>query len=244
MRIVGQYSTSISRLTLFSTSDLVDQIQRLQTQLDELSSQFSGPDDTTTTSSSLAKPKDPALSSDFSAATSRPRRSQQPRSSSLRKQAQSHSPSPKSVRFRDNPSSAAAGATEEEDEASRAALFDRPYRDDPSRNPGYADQPELDNQQIHTFHKTVMREQDDQLDVLGQSIRRQRDLSVQMGTELDEQGLLLHDVEGGVDRHQSTLDRAKGRLGKVSRGAKNNWSWVTIGILIVLLVLLILLLKT
>jgi len=89
-----------------------------------------------------------------------------------------------------------------------------------------------------------MQDQDGQLDVLGQSVRRQRDLSIQMGTELDEQGVLLQDVEGGVDRHQGTLDRARGRLGRVSRSAKDNWSWVTIGILMMILILLIVLLKS
>lgn len=86
-------------------------------------------------------------------------------------------------------------------------------------------------------------EQDDQLDRLGESVGRQRDLSIQMGTELDEHVGMLDDIDEGVDRHQGTLDRARKRLGTVSRRAKDNWSWLTIGILILVLVLLILVLK-
>ena len=230
---------------MVSISDLSDQIQRLQSQHDDLSTQFHGPD-YVSTSSTLTKPNDASLAPDFSAATSRPMRKPQPRSSSLRKKPRSQSPTPKSVRFRDNPSSTTGNQEDAADAANRSALFDRPYRDDPSGNQGYsdADQPELSNQQIHDYHKQVMQDQDGQLDVLGQSVRRQRDLSIQMGTELDEQGVLLQDVEGGVDRHQGTLDRARGRLGRVSRSAKDNWSWVTIGILMMILILLIVLLKS
>lgn len=84
----------------------------------------------------------------------------------------------------------------------------------------------------------MLRDQDAQLDVLGASIGRQRVLGIQMGSELDEQNEMLMDVEAGVDRHQGTLDRARDRLGKVARKAKDNWSWVTIAILVLILVLL------
>ncbi|KAF4552444.1 Syntaxin-like protein 4 [Elsinoe fawcettii] len=213
-------------------SDLESQISRLQSQYDELEADFSSssPSDTTKT------PNDPALEQDFAAAQSRP---QGARSSSLRKAAKS--PGSKAVRFRDNPSAEEEPYRDDvADDANRAALFDnKPYSDEPSG----PDQENMDNQQIHTYHKQVLRDQDDQLDRLGASIGRQRDLSIQMGNELDDQAVLLDDVDQAVDRHQGTLDRAKGRLNKISRGAKDNWSWVTIGCLILILVLLIVLLK-
>jgi syntaxin 8 len=101
----------------------------------------------------------------------------------------------------------------------------------------------MDNQQIHEHHKQVFRDQDDQLEVLGQSIGRQRLLGIQMGDELDEQNELLDDVERGVDRHTSTLDRARKRLGNVARKSKANGSWITISILIIILILVIVILK-
>ena len=144
----------------------------------------------------------------------------------------------KSVRFRDAP-----GAEDDaQTTANRAALFSsqqQPYQDEPA----VADQSQQDTQQIHAYHKQALQDQDAQLDVLGQSIGRQRILGIQMGDELDEQGQLLDDVEAGVDRHTSTLDRARKRLGHVARKGKGNWSWVTIGILICVLVLLIVVLK-
>lgn len=204
-----------------TTSDLA----RLRKQFDDLYAQFHG---SAPPSSTLRAPNNSSLQSDFTAAASHPSQSQtQPRRS-------------KSVRFRDNPN---APPEDEDplDTANRAALFSNTerYTDDP---PG-PDQSNLDNQQIHAYHKQVLEEQDQQLDVLGQSIGRQRMLGIQMGDELDEQAELLDDVERGVDRHTSTLERARKRLGKVARKSKDNWSWVTIGILICILVLLIIVLK-
>ena len=205
---------------LGQAEDTNSDLARLRKQYDDLYSQFHGAAPSTADSQ---RPNDPSLASDFQAAQSRPA---QPRRN-------------KSVRFRDDPKSAAPDDPVET--ANRAALFSDPerYRDEPEG----PDQSQLDNQQIHTYHKQVLRDQDDQLDTLGQSIGRQRMLGIQMGNELEEQNELLEDVESGVDRHTTTLDRARKRLGHVARKSKDNWSWVTIGILIVILVLLIIVLK-
>lgn len=149
---------------LEQAGDNDDQAKRLRDQYDDLTSQFRG--FPTTSTSSVNQPNDPSLSSDFAnAKDTRPRIP----SSSFMKRSTGDSPNPsKSVRFRDSPPDA-------EEEANRAALF--PYRDEPEGPP---DQSELDNQQIHTYHKNVIADQDAQLDRLGQSISRQRDLSIQM----------------------------------------------------------------
>ena len=151
---------------LEQSGDDEDQARRLREQFDDLTSQFQGfPGNTTT--STVVQPNDPALSSDFEhAKDTRPRI---PSSSSFMKKSNGDSPNmSKSVRFRDSP-------PDPEEEANRAALF--PYRDEPEDPP---DQSELDNQQVHAYHKQVLRDQDDQLDRLGESIGRQRDLSIQM----------------------------------------------------------------
>jgi len=146
----------------------------------------------------------------------------------------------KSVRFHDNPS-ADDEANDPVAQANRAALWSdqERYRDEPAG----PDQSGMDNQQIHTYHTQRLREQDEDLDTLGQSISRQRVLGMLMGEELDDQNALLDDVESGVDRHSGTLDRARKRLGNVARKSKDNWNWVTVGILICILVLLIILLN-
>jgi syntaxin 8 len=88
-----------------------------------------------------------------------------------------------------------------------------------------------------------MRDQDDQLDRLGASIGRQRELSMQIGDELDGQGVLLDEVEEGVDRHTAQFRRARGRLDRFSQKARENWSLTVIVVLIVILVLLIVITK-
>jgi syntaxin 8 len=206
-----------------------DTALRLRSQYDDLTSQFRG-FPTTSTSSTVNQPNDPSLSSDFAhAKDTRPRI---PSSSSFMKRSAADSPNlSKSVRFTDAP-------PDPEDEANRAALF--PYRDEPE---GPSDQSQLDNQQIHTYHKQVLQEQDDQLDRLGESIGRQRDLSIQIGDELDDHIQMLDDVEVHVDRHQSRLDGARRQLGNVARRARDNKQITVILILIIILVLLIIILR-
>ena len=115
-----------------------------------------------------------------------------------------------------------------------------PYRDEP----GPPDQSQLDNQQIHQYHSQVLRRQDEDLDRLGESIGRQRDLSIQIGNELEDQIGMLDDSEQVMDRHQSRLDDARRQLGNVARRAKDNKQLTVIIILVIVLVLLIIILKS
>ena len=225
------YSALISLLILKdrASKNLQDQATRLRSQYDDLMSQFRG--FPTSSSSTISQPNDPVLKADFAHA-----KELEPQTPSSLKRSKAASPNPsKSVRFTDNPRSP---APDPEDEANRAALF--PYRDDPSGPP---DQGPLDNQQIHEYHKNILRDQDEQLDRLGESIGRQRDLSIQIGDELDEHVQMLDDVEVHVDRHQTRLDGARKRLGTVARKAKDNKQLTIIIILIIILVLLIIILK-
>ncbi|KAE8453502.1 hypothetical protein EG329_010363 [Mollisiaceae sp. DMI_Dod_QoI] len=205
----------------------------LRKQYDDLASQFRG-HPTTSASETLSHPNDPALSDDFAHASDRPRNASS--SSFLKKSLRGASdgpvaPSPKSVRFSDSP-------LVQEEEDARNALF--PYRDDPSGTP---DQSNLDNQQIHAYHTRVMAEQDEALDRLGESIGRQRELSIQIGDELDEHVQMLDETDRHVDRHQSRLDKARKNLGTVARKAKDNMQMTIIVVLIIILVLLIIILK-
>lgn len=152
-----------------------------------------------------------------------------------------HPPS-KSVRFMDNSAAAAAVQEEIDDEEARNRqnLF-RPYRDQPS--PPGPDMSNMDNEQIYLHHDRVMRDQDDQLDRLGESIGRQHQLSIQIGDELDGHVALLDGMDGDVERHQGRLDTARRRLDRFRRKAGENWSMMTIIGLIIILVILIVILK-
>ncbi|KAI4744102.1 putative Syn8 snare [Aureobasidium sp. EXF-12298] len=199
-----------------SVSDLHTQLDKLRKQYEDLNAQFNGH----TTTTSTTTPNDTSLAPDFAAAKSTPTRN-------------------KSVRF-DKPYRDASP-----EDANRGKLFtssssQQPYTDD---EPAVPDQTDMSNQQIHEYHKQVLSDQDAQLDQLSSSIGRQRMLGIQMGDEMADQNVMLDDLESGVDRFQGNLDRARGRLGKVARKAKDNWSWVTIGVLILVLVLLLVILK-
>ncbi|KAI9672030.1 MAG: hypothetical protein M1829_004574 [Trizodia sp. TS-e1964] len=216
-----------------SSSTLKEQETHLHRQYEDLVAQFRG---FPASASSITHPNDPSLSADFARALdSRPRN---PSSSSFLKRsaAGAAANSPKSVRFSDSP--LAAAGFDAEAQATRDALF--PYRDDPDGPP---DQSELTNQQIHSYHKQVMQEQDEQLDRLGESIGRQRELSIQIGDELDSHVQLLDEVDEHVDRHQTRLDGARKRLTTFNKKARDNMQLTIILILIIILVLLIIILK-
>ena len=163
----------------------------------------------------------------------------------------------KSVRFTtDSPSNASPSpppihtpASTVEDGGGVNPLFAARYRDNPAladETEGYRDQvtsQNLSNQQIHAYHDQILRQQDDQLDALGASISRQRELGLRMGDELDDQVALLEEQEGLVDRHQSRIDRARRQVGRIAKAAGDSKQMVIIAVLVVILVFLIIVLK-
>jgi syntaxin 8 len=134
--------------------------------------------------------------------------------------------------------------------SSQNPLF--PYRDSPSDDDdtaGYRDHVasnNLSNTQIHAYHQQVLHEQDAQLDALGASIARQRELSMQIGDELDDQVLMLDESERVMDRQTNALGRARRQIGRIARGAAESGEgrqMTAIVVLIIVLVLLIAILK-
>ncbi|EOO00272.1 putative snare domain-containing protein [Phaeoacremonium minimum UCRPA7] len=223
-------------------ANISDSLPALQKQYNDLTSQFHGFSSPSTTST-LTHPNDPTLAEDFEHATttSPPAASstlQPPAKKSLRSSSAT-SPgggaSSKTVRFQD-----AAPVSDVE-----AQLFNQPYRDDPDAPQGYRDQAAglETNQQIHAYHSQILADQDAQLDRLGESISRQRELSMQIGDELDDQVAMLEESERLTDRHQGRLDRARRQVGKIARGAGESKQMIAIIVLIVILVLLIAVLK-
>ncbi|KAK0670040.1 hypothetical protein QBC41DRAFT_248747 [Cercophora samala] len=219
----GEEAKSASLLTTLTT---------LKKQQKDLTTQFHG-FPTAATTSTLTHPNDPSLAQDFA-------------------HAQSTTPPPptttttqkKNVRFTDNDTDL---------EAQRSSLFsssnNQPYRDEveDDDSAGYRAQADgLSNTQIHAYHRQILEEQDAQLDALGLSISRQRELSMQIGDELDSQVLMLDESERVADRQASTLNRARRQLGRVARGAAESGEgrqMTAIVVLIIVLVLLIVILK-
>lgn len=81
------------------------------------------------------------------------------------------------------------------------------------------------------------------MDRLGESIGRQRDLSIQIGDELDEHVQMLDEVEVHVDRNQTKLTGARKSLGNFARKARDNKQLTIILVLVLILIILILILK-
>ncbi|KAE8349661.1 hypothetical protein BDV28DRAFT_56987 [Aspergillus coremiiformis] len=196
-------------------ADLKDQLFHLKSQYQDLSSQFSGHKPSVDASGPSQSPEFPNVKS----------------SPDLKQPIPQHPPS-KSVRF--------MNSAAEEADLERQNLF-QPYRDSPS--PPGLDQSDMSNEQIYDRHNQVLRDQDEQLDRLGESIGRQHQLSIQIGDELEGQVVLLDGMDGDVDRHQHRLDGARRRLNKIRRSAGDNWSLMTIIGLIIILVILIVILK-
>ncbi|KAK9333147.1 syntaxin-61 [Lipomyces starkeyi] len=99
------------------------------------------------------------------------------------------------------------------------------------------------NNEALLLQQRIMQQQDDSLDRLSESISRQRELSIQIGDELDSHIELLGEVDRLVDWGQHRLDGARKRLDYVSRKTKENSSLVAIIVLIIVLLLLIIILK-
>ncbi|KAI1815759.1 v-SNARE [Poronia punctata] len=211
--------------------DISDALPGLKKQYGDLTSQFHG-FSSPTTADTLTHANDPTLDQDFEHATQKPAAS----TSSLRPK--SGRTVSKTVRFSD---STGAANTDVE-----AQLFGSRYRDNPDDGGGmgYSDEAgEMNNVQIHEYHRRILDQQDEQLDRLGASIARQRELSMQIGDELDDHVAMLDEVDVAVDRHQGRLDRAKRQVNRISRAAGESKQMIAIIALIIILVLLIAILK-
>ena len=86
-------------------------------------------------------------------------------------------------------------------------------------------------------------DQDDTLDSLSTAIARQHSLSLNIASELELQSSLLDDTDSALDRTETSLRRAGGRLDQFSRRAKETGSTGLIVLLVIVLVILILVFK-
>jgi syntaxin 8 len=143
----------------------------------------------------------------------------------------------KSVRFKEDLEEHEPNSGEPERERER---FMQPYKDDPEP---LDERSNLTSNGLFVEQQQMMRDQDQHLDRLAQSVSRQHELSIQIDDELSSHIELLGDVEALTDRSQSRLEMAKKRLEKFSKQAKENGSMLTIGILILIFIILIVVLK-
>lgn len=88
----------------------------------------------------------------------------------------------------------------------------------------------------------MMREQDQHLDGVFQTVGNLRMQAVDMGRELEEQREMLEVVDDLADRVGGRLQTGVQKLNKIVRANEDRWSGCCIGVLIVVLIILLILL--
>lgn len=94
----------------------------------------------------------------------------------------------------------------------------------------------------HQQQEQMMREQDEQLDGVFQTVGNLREQAATMGRELEEQGEMLEVVDNLADRVGGRLQTGMEKLGYIMRRNEDRLSSCCIGVLIVVLIILLILL--
>ncbi|EGV61590.1 hypothetical protein CANTEDRAFT_115052 [Yamadazyma tenuis ATCC 10573] len=151
----------------------------------------------------------------------------------------------KSVRFQDD--------NDDNEENLRNELMGtrtfRPYRDVPDADSEFDDASEtsqdsnLNNQQMFAQHQQQLLTQDDDLDVLHESVKIQKSMGLNINQELDEHLIILNDLENGVDVAHRRVRNTNNRLNEFRSKVQENGSLVTIIVLTVILILLLVVLN-
>lgn len=81
---------------------------------------------------------------------------------------------------------------------------------------------DMENGQILQLQQRIIDDQDQDLDHLSSAIRRQRDLGLLIGDELETHAQLIDETEEMVDRTDERLRQAKKKLDYVGRKVKDN----------------------
>ncbi|KAJ3055033.1 hypothetical protein HK097_011669 [Rhizophlyctis rosea] len=105
-----------------------------------------------------------------------------------------------------------------------------------------SDNADLDSGELMTLQQRIMDDQDAHLDLLAESISRQKQLGMQIGEELDLHVDLLEETDARVDSTTRRLQSAGRRLGEVTKAAasSNRGSTAICGLFILLLIIIIL----
>lgn len=81
---------------------------------------------------------------------------------------------------------------------------------------------DMENGQILQLQQRIIDDQDQDLDHLSDAIRRQRELGLLIGDELETHAQIIDETEEMVDRTDERLRQAKKKLDYVGRRVKDN----------------------
>lgn len=92
---------------------------------------------------------------------------------------------------------------------------------------------DMENGQILQLQQRIIDDQDQDLDHLSDAIRRQRELGLLIGDELETHAQIIDETEEMVDRTDERLRQAKKKLDYVGRRVKDNSKLVSLVFFIV-----------
>ncbi|XP_070521064.1 syntaxin-6-like isoform X3 [Cardiocondyla obscurior] len=94
-----------------------------------------------------------------------------------------------------------------------------------------------------TMHQqnAMIRQQDEQLDMIGETVGTLKTVSRQINSELDEQAVMLDEFGNELETTDSKLDATMKKMAKVLHMSNDRGQWVAIGVLTAILVFLIIL---
>jgi len=95
---------------------------------------------------------------------------------------------------------------------------------------------DMDNAQLLQYQKDQMGDQDQTLDLLSQSVQKQREIAVTINTELDVHNRLLDDLDTKTGKTQAGIERERRHVAKVSESAKVGGMWIIIVLLIIIII--------
>lgn len=126
-------------------------------------------------------------------------------------------------------------------ESSPDKLF-KPYKDNIDEDLDLDDNPKIDlsNKQIFIHNQQQFPHQDNQLNQLHNSIKQQREISIHINRETNDQSMLLNDLESGIDFSNNRLVNSTNKLKKYREALKKRGDWMCILILTFILLFLLL----
>ncbi|BFZ20441.1 hypothetical protein BsWGS_23479 [Bradybaena similaris] len=89
--------------------------------------------------------------------------------------------------------------------------------------------------------KLLLRSQDEQLDMIGSSVGVLKNMSQQIGSELEDQNILLDEFHHEMDHTESKMDQTMKKLAKVMHMSNDRRQWCAIGVLSLVLLIIIIL---
>ncbi|CAH6719693.1 syntaxin-8 [[Candida] jaroonii] len=102
---------------------------------------------------------------------------------------------------------------------------------------------DLSNQDLFGQNQQLLSKQDEDLDMLHDSVKIQKSMGLNINEEIDSHLIMLNDLENGVESSQLRLNSANNRLREFRRKFQENGSLITIVVLTIILILLLVVLN-